>query len=147
MTRRSPLPGLASTFAMIAGAAAVAALPQPAAAAAPAATSQPAPTAGSNAKNGHVDVAGAAIHYQVHGDLASGKRPLLVLHGSFMSGDAMMPLIAPFTASRPVIAIDARGQGRSGGVVGSRPGGRLRTRASALPVTVDSDIGAPISMR
>ena len=112
MIRRSPLPMLASAFATIAVAAALAAIPRAAAAQTPAA-SQPAADAPRNEpKRGHVDVAGAAIHYQLHGDLGSGKRPLLVLHGSFMSGDAMMPLIAPFTASRPVIAIDARGQGR-----------------------------------
>ncbi|HET6523742.1 alpha/beta hydrolase [Sphingopyxis sp.] len=116
MIRRSPLPALASAFAMIAVVATLAALPQPAAAQAPGAT-QPAaaPSAGA-LQNGHVDVAGAAIHYQVHGDLASGKTPLLVLHGAFMSADAMKPLIDPLAASRPVIAVDARGHGRSGGV-------------------------------
>lgn len=116
MTKTSPLPMLASAFAMIAGAAVIAATPQPAAAEAPGASQ---PAAGQSAgapRNGHVDVAGAAIHYRVHGDLASGKTPLLVLHGAFMSSEAMMPLIAPLAASRPVIAVDARGHGRSGGV-------------------------------
>jgi pimeloyl-ACP methyl ester carboxylesterase len=65
-------------------------------------------------RTGYANVEGGRIYYQVHGDLNSGKTPLLVLHGSFMSGDAMRPFVEPFAASRPVIAIDARGHGRSG---------------------------------
>lgn len=70
-------------------------------------------------RTGYANVEGGRIHYQVHGDLNSGKTPLLVLHGSFMSGDAMRPFVEPFAASRPVIAIDARGHGRSGDFPGS----------------------------
>lgn len=110
MTNRFSPSQLGSAFALIAFATA---MPQPAQAQ-PLAASQSA----SAAKTGHVDVAGAAIHYQVHGDLASGKTPLLVLHGAFMSADSMKPLVDPFAAERPVIAIDARGHGRSGGVDG-----------------------------
>ena len=65
-------------------------------------------------RTGYADVESGRIYYQVYGDLNSGKTPLLVLHGSFMSGDAMRPFVAPFAAGRPVIAIDARGHGRSG---------------------------------
>jgi pimeloyl-ACP methyl ester carboxylesterase len=64
-------------------------------------------------RTGYADVDGGRIAYQVYGDLNPGRTPLLVLHGSFMSGDTMRPLFAPFTAGRPVIAIDARGHGRS----------------------------------
>lgn len=70
---------------------------------------QPAPT-----RTGFAAVEGGRISYQVYGDLNSGKTPLLVLHGSFMSADTMRPIFAPFLAGRPVIAIDARGHGRSG---------------------------------
>lgn len=133
MTKGSPLPALASTFAMIAVAATLAALPQPAAAEttaanAPPATAQPIVAPG----KGHVDVGGAAIHYQVHGDLKSGRTPLLVLHGAFMSADAMKPLIDPFVPSRPVIAIDARGHGRSGGVDGPLSYDRMADDAAAV---------------
>ncbi|WP_206185265.1 alpha/beta fold hydrolase [Sphingosinicella sp. CPCC 101087] len=65
-------------------------------------------------RTGYAEVEGGRIHYQVYGDLDSGKTPLLVLHGSFMSGDTMEPIFGPFAAGRPVIAIDARGHGRSG---------------------------------
>lgn len=44
--------------------------------------------------------------------------PLLVLHGSFMSTESMGPLIKPFAATRPVIALDARGHGRTGDLPG-----------------------------
>lgn len=92
-------------------------------AAAPAAlhaqTPAPAPAAVSAAaKTGYAEVDGARIYYQIHGDLASDRTPLLVLHGAFMSGDAMAPLIAPLAATRPVIAIDARGHGRTGDAPG-----------------------------
>jgi len=69
-------------------------------------------------RTGFVDVDGARIAYHVHGDLASGRKPLMVLHGSLMSAASMAPMIGPFVASRPVIAIDARGHGRTGDVPG-----------------------------
>jgi pimeloyl-ACP methyl ester carboxylesterase len=132
MIRRSPLPTLASAFAMIAVVATLAALPQPAAAEAPGASERPAAPSAGAVQNGHVDVAGAAIHYQVHGDLASGRTPLLVLHGAFMSADAMKPLIDPLAASRPVIAVDARGHGRSGGVDGPLSYDRMADDTAAV---------------
>lgn len=127
MTRRSPLPALASAFAMIAAAATLAALPAPAMAEATAtATSANAPT------HGHVDVAGAKIHYQVHGDLKSGRTPLVVLHGAFMNADSMKVLIDPLAASRPVIAVDARGHGRSSGVDGPLSYDRMADDTAAV---------------
>ncbi|WP_447749766.1 alpha/beta fold hydrolase [Sphingopyxis fribergensis] len=116
MTYHSSPRSLASAFALLAAASAIAALPQPAHAAPPT-TAETAATAA--VRNGDVDVNGTRIHYQIHGDLAAGKTPLLVLHGAFMSADAMKPLIDPLAATRPVIAIDARGHGRSGGVDGT----------------------------
>jgi pimeloyl-ACP methyl ester carboxylesterase len=72
----------------------------------------------SPAKSGYADVDGGRVFYQVYGDLASGKTPLLILHGSFMSGDAMMPMIEQFVANRPVITIDQRGHGHTGDLPG-----------------------------
>jgi pimeloyl-ACP methyl ester carboxylesterase len=69
-------------------------------------------------RTGFVNVDGARIAYNVHGDLTSGKKPLVVLHGSLMSAASMAPMIGPLVASRPVIAIDARGHGRTGDVPG-----------------------------
>lgn len=108
-------PGVAAALALLASAAVVAAQPQPAYA------QQPAPAAApvSAAKTGHATVNGVRIAYAVHGDLASKQTPLLVLHGAFMSGEAMAPFVNLFAASRPVITIDARGHGRTGKVGGA----------------------------
>jgi len=54
----------------------------------------------------------------VRGDLKSGKTPLLVLHGSFMSADGMAPLVERFARTRTVIALDARGHGRTPDIAG-----------------------------
>jgi pimeloyl-ACP methyl ester carboxylesterase len=69
-------------------------------------------------RTGYAETNGARIYYQVHGDLNSGKTPLLVLHGSYMSAESMAPLVARFAATRPVIAISQRGHGRTGDVAG-----------------------------
>jgi pimeloyl-ACP methyl ester carboxylesterase len=69
-------------------------------------------------RTGYAAVDGARFYYQIHGDLSSQKTPLLVLHGSYMSSDSMAPVIRPFSASRPVIALDARGHGRTGDLPG-----------------------------
>jgi pimeloyl-ACP methyl ester carboxylesterase len=70
------------------------------------------------ARSGYADVNGARFYYQIYGDLNSGKTPLLVLHGSYMSADSMAPLITAFADSRPIIAWDARGHGRTGDLPG-----------------------------
>lgn len=69
-------------------------------------------------RTGYATVNGARFYYQIYGDLTSEQTPLLVLHGSYMSSDAMAPLIRPFVGSRPVIALDARGHGRTGDLPG-----------------------------
>lgn len=115
MTNLSSPRDLLSAFALLAAASAAASLPQPAQAAPPAAAEA---ATSATARNGDADVNGTRIHYQLYGDPAPGKAPLLILHGAFMSGDAMKALIDPLAATRQVLAIDARGHGRSGGVDG-----------------------------
>lgn len=109
MTYLSPFRSLVPAFALLA----IGAFPAPSQAQTP--VTAAAATA-ATASSGHVEVNGARIHFQIHGDLGSGKTPLLMLHGAFMSADAMKSLIDPLAATRPVIAVDARGHGRSGGV-------------------------------
>ena len=70
-------------------------------------------------RTGYAETNGARIYYEVHGDLESGKTPLLVLHGSYMSAESMAPLIAHFAVTRSVITISQRGHGRTGDVAGS----------------------------
>ena len=77
-----------------------------------------APTTHSAIKTGYADVGGAHQYYEIYGDLNSGKTPLVVLHGSLMSADAMAPLSERFARSRPVIALDARGHARTRDVPG-----------------------------
>ena len=69
-------------------------------------------------RTGYADVNGARFHYLMYGDLATQGTPLLVLHGSYMSAEAMTPLIHGFASVRPVIAFDARGHGRTGDLPG-----------------------------
>ncbi len=132
MTNHSSRWSLVSVIALLAAASAAAALPQPAHAAPPAAAETAKAATPVTVKNGDADVNGTRIHYQLHGDLASGKTPLLVLHGAFMFSDAMKPLIDPLAATRPVIAIDARGHGRSGGVDGKLSYDQMADDAAAV---------------
>jgi pimeloyl-ACP methyl ester carboxylesterase len=69
-------------------------------------------------RTGYADVNGGHQYYEVRGDLKSGKAPLVVLHGSLMAADAMAPLVERFARSRPVIALDARGHGRTRDIPG-----------------------------
>jgi len=83
-------------------------------------------------KTGYAEVDGLRIYYQVHGDLNSGKTPLFVLHGSFMTAEAMAPLVEPFAATRPVIVIDQRGHGRTGDAPGPITYERLADDAAGV---------------
>lgn len=107
-------PGVAAALGLLIGAAVLAAFPAPASAQQPGAAT----TSAGAAQQGLAKVNGVNISYMVHGDLASKQTPLMVLHGAFMSGEAMAALVTPFAASRPVITIDARGHGRTGKVGG-----------------------------
>jgi pimeloyl-ACP methyl ester carboxylesterase len=73
---------------------------------------------GTPTRTGYADVRGARFYYQIYGDLSSQRSPLVVLHGSYMSSEAMASLFRPFITSRPVIAFDARGHGRTGDLSG-----------------------------
>ncbi len=110
--------GVGVALALFAGTAMLAASPVPLQA-------QSTRVAESAVQSGYAEADGARLHYQVFGDLTSGKTPLIVLHGSFMSGDAMKMLVEPLAKTRPVIATDARGHGRSGGVDGPMTYDRL----------------------
>lgn len=92
------------------------------AAALPASAQTPAVTEAASAQTAQpradsAAVEGGEVRYFVHGDLTSGKTPLLVLHGAFMSSDAMKPLTDLIT-DRPLIVLDQRGHGRTGDLPG-----------------------------
>ncbi|MFC3077389.1 alpha/beta fold hydrolase [Phenylobacterium terrae] len=114
-------------LALALGAAAIAAPPaaqaaEPQAAAAPAAPK----------RSAVAQADGLKVHYDVHGDLKSGRTPLLVLHGAYMSADAMAPMVERFARSRPVIVIDQRGHGRTGDGPGPITYERLADDAAAV---------------
>lgn len=83
-------------------------------------------------RTGYADIDSLRIYYQIHGDLSSGETPLLALHGSFMSAEAMAPVVEPFAATRPVIAIDQRGHGRTGDAPGPITYERLADDAAGV---------------
>ncbi len=103
---------LAATSALALAAAGSPALAQtPAPAPAATAAGQPPARADSAA------VEGGEVRYFVHGDLNAGQTPVLVLHGAFMTSDAMAPLTDLIT-DRPLIVVDQRGHGRTGDLPG-----------------------------
>jgi pimeloyl-ACP methyl ester carboxylesterase len=61
-------------------------------------------------KTGYAPVNDLRMYYEIHG---SG-RPLILLHGAYMSIDMMGPLLPGLAGSRQVIAVDMRGHGRTG---------------------------------
>lgn len=91
-------------------------------------------------RTGYAETNGARIYYQVHGDLNSGKTPLLVLHGSYMSAESMAPLVARFAATRPVIAISQRGHGRTGDVAGGITYELLADDAAGVGIMAEAEL-------
>ncbi|MEJ6790555.1 alpha/beta hydrolase [Brevundimonas sp. BR2-1] len=110
------------------------------AAASPAAAQTPVPATAVTARatDRAVAVEGGQIRYQVIGDLTSGKTPVLVLHGAFMSIDAMKPLTDRLTG-RPLIVVDQRGHGRTGDLPGPITYEALADDAAA--VLADAGVG------
>jgi pimeloyl-ACP methyl ester carboxylesterase len=62
------------------------------------------------AKTGYAPVNDLNLYYEIHGE----GRPLVLLHGAYMTIDMMAPLLAPLAAQRQVIAVELRGHGRTG---------------------------------
>ena len=62
--------------------------------------------------SGYAPVNGLEIYYEIHGE-DQGNTPLLVMHGSYMTIDTMLPFIGPMAATRQVIAFEAQGHGRT----------------------------------
>jgi pimeloyl-ACP methyl ester carboxylesterase len=61
------------------------------------------------ASSGHLAVNGIRVWHEVYGD----GPPVIVLHGGLMTIPEMMPLIAPLSRGRKVVAIELQGHGRS----------------------------------
>lgn len=64
----------------------------------------------------YAEIGGLKLYYQQHGPIQPKEakaRPLLVLHGGFMTIEAMGPILPALAAGRPVIAVDLEGHGRT----------------------------------
>src|SRR3954469_3826991 len=61
------------------------------------------------ARTGYAPVGDLRLYYEIHGD----GRPLVLLHGAYMTVDMMGPLIAGLAPSRQVIAIEQQSHGRT----------------------------------
>jgi len=64
------------------------------------------------AKTGYAQANGLKMYYEVYG---SG-RPVVVLHGAYMSTESMQPVIDGLAKTRQVIAVDLQGHGRTGDI-------------------------------
>jgi pimeloyl-ACP methyl ester carboxylesterase len=63
----------------------------------------------------YAEVDGLRMYYEVHGTAGTG-RPLVVLHGAFMTIELMGDLIPGLARSRQVVAVELQGHGRTADV-------------------------------
>jgi pimeloyl-ACP methyl ester carboxylesterase len=61
------------------------------------------------AGTGYVPVGDLNMYYEIHGE----GRPLVLLHGAYMTVDAMGPIVPGLAATRQVIAFEMQGHGRT----------------------------------
>src|SRR3712207_1580479 len=62
-----------------------------------------------NLKGNYAEVNGLNMYYEVHGT----GQPLVVLHGAYMTIDAMGEVVPQLAKSRQVIAVELQGHGRT----------------------------------
>src|SRR5688572_16771428 len=63
-------------------------------------------------QTGYAPVNGLEMYYEIHG---TGK-PLIVIHGAYMTIEAMGAIIPRLAESRQVIAVELQGHGRTGDI-------------------------------
>jgi len=63
-------------------------------------------------RGGYAEVNGLNMYYEIHG---TGE-PLVVLHGAYMTIDAMGEIVPDLAKTRQVIAVELQGQGRTADV-------------------------------
>lgn len=61
----------------------------------------------------YADINGLHLYYEIHGAPRPNTRPLVLLHGGFMSASMMAPLPTLFAQTRQVIAVDLEGHGHT----------------------------------
>jgi pimeloyl-ACP methyl ester carboxylesterase len=68
--------------------------------------------AGARGAGGYAPVNGLEMYYEIHGE----GRPLVVLHGAYMTIDAMGEVLPALARTRQVIAAELQGHGRTADV-------------------------------
>jgi pimeloyl-ACP methyl ester carboxylesterase len=61
----------------------------------------------------YAEVNGLNIYYEIHG---TGRQPLVLLHGAYMTIEAMGEIVPAFAETRQVIAVELQGHGRTADV-------------------------------
>ena len=64
------------------------------------------------ARTGYAPIGDLKMYYEIHGD----GRPLVLLHGAYMTIDLMGPIVPELAKSRQVIAVELQGHGRTADV-------------------------------
>ncbi|MBO0676164.1 alpha/beta fold hydrolase [Mycolicibacterium sp. S2-37] len=64
-------------------------------------------------RGGHLPINGLDLHYEVSGELAAERPPLLLIPGAFMATASMSAWVDVFAGERAVIAFDQQGHGRT----------------------------------
>lgn len=67
----------------------------------------------SSAQSGFVKVKGHSLYYEVHGNLSSGKTPMLALHGGPGSAHNYLSPLAAMSNTCPIVFYDQLGCGKS----------------------------------
>jgi pimeloyl-ACP methyl ester carboxylesterase len=65
--------------------------------------------AATQTQTGYVPVGDLSMYYEIHGE----GRPLVLLHGAYMTVDSTGPILAGLAATRQVIAFEMQGHGRT----------------------------------
>ena len=65
--------------------------------------------AGTDAETGYAPVGDLEMYYEIHG----AGPPLLLLHGAYMTADALRPLLPGLAETRRVIVMEQQGHGRT----------------------------------
>ena len=64
---------------------------------------------GNDSTSGYAEVNGLRMYYEVHGT----GRPLILLHGAYMTVDTIGPILTGLAETRQVIALELQGHGRT----------------------------------
>lgn len=64
-------------------------------------------------RSGYLPINGLNLHYEVYGELATARTPLLLIPGAFMAADSMSEWVSAFAQQRTVIIFDQQGHGRT----------------------------------